>query len=111
MLSVASDAYRGLKGSKVKNVDKKPPSHRIKGIHPDDKVNVTAGIPNLPSDNIGDVMTNQFLKDCMRMKIKKDEEIQHVKEKERFKKKSTKMTRADILRGNVRKAQAKELDD
>lgn len=77
MLSVASGAYKGLKGCKITSMDRKLNTQRIKGIHAKEPPgpNAVAGIPNLPSDNIGDVMKNQFLKDYMTRKVARDEEL------------------------------------
>lgn len=55
-LSQASSHYTGLKT--VKSFDRKLKTQRIKGIHPDVELMRPSGVPNLPSDNIQDIMTN-----------------------------------------------------
>lgn len=58
-LTMASSAYTGFKAGK--NIEKKMNTQRIKGIHhmpktpKDFKV---YGVPNLPSDNMNDIMHN-----------------------------------------------------
>jgi hypothetical protein len=56
---MASSQYKGLKSTKT--IELKMKTQRVRGIHPKELDPARSyGVPNLPSDNMTDIMHNQF---------------------------------------------------
>lgn len=51
----------------------------MKGVH-SREIDMSAGVPNLPSDNMAEVMRNKFLHDYVELKRKEDEQIRASKD-------------------------------
>lgn len=109
-LSVSSKQYQGLKAAKSAE-RKMVKTQRVKGFHSRDPSElVSAGIPNLPSDNMVEVMRNQFQNIYVEQKRLKDERLkqEQIERKKRYA--EVKTTKADELRGDVQRSMSKNLD-
>lgn len=60
-----------------------------------------SGVPNLPSDNMNDIMTNQFMSEYVENKRIRDEIINNLRYQKLKKLKGVKTTKTDELRGNM----------
>lgn len=99
-LSHASSHYTGLKS--FKSIERKIRTQRIKNI-PTEPVEIMrpSGVPNLPSDNMNDIMTNQFMSEYVENKRIRDEIINNLRYQKLKKLKGVKTTKTDELRGNM----------
>lgn len=107
---MASSHYKGFKSAKT--VERKLKTQRVKGIHPKELDPTRAyGVPNLPSDNMTDIMHNQFQSDYVEKKRLRDEIIANLRKQKLRRERENKGTKADELRGNLGRAMSKNLTD
>lgn len=73
---MTSSAYTGLRAGKSQ--ENRMKTQKIKGIHKFQKemnVSQVYGVPNLPSDNMNDIMQNQFMSEYVEKKKLRDDLI------------------------------------